>query len=54
MNELFRILESETLIMTEFDNTLVKQLIDTIKVLSKDKILIIFNGGFEMEQNLGE
>jgi ribosomal protein L16 Arg81 hydroxylase len=52
MNELFSILESEALTMTEFDNTLVKQLINTIKVKSKDKILIIFNGGFEMEQTL--
>jgi len=54
MNELFNILESEALAMTEFDNTLVKQLIDTIKILSKNKILIIFNGGFEMEQTLCE
>jgi len=52
MNNLFGILETESLTITEFDNTLVKQLINTIKILSKEKILIIFNGGFEMEQTL--
>lgn len=35
-----------------FDNQLVRQLIQSIKVVSKDKILIKFKSGLEMEQEL--
>lgn len=52
MDELFKILGSEMLNIKEFDNVIVKQLIDTIKVISKDKILIVFNGGFEIKYTL--
>jgi regulator of replication initiation timing len=38
--------------LSEFDNQLVRQLIQSIKVMSKNKIIIRFKSGFEMEQTL--
>lgn len=38
--------------ITEYNNNVVRQLIDTIKVVNEDKLLIIFKGGFQMEQPL--
>jgi site-specific DNA recombinase len=52
LKDLFHILESESLTLNTFDDILVRQIVDTIKVRSKDKILIIFNGGFELEERM--
>lgn len=38
----------------EYSNNVVRQLIDTIKVVNEDKMLIIFKGGIQMEQPLTE
>jgi len=38
--------------ITEYNNNVVRQLIDTIKVVNEDKLLIIFKGGFQLEQPL--
>jgi DNA invertase Pin-like site-specific DNA recombinase/ribosome-associated translation inhibitor RaiA len=38
--------------ITEWDETVIRHFIHTIKVLSKDKIRIIFNGGLEIETYL--
>lgn len=38
--------------ITEYSNNVVRQLIDTIKVVNEDKLFIIFKGGFQMEQPL--
>jgi hypothetical protein len=38
----------------EYSDSVVRQLIDTIKVVNEDKLLIIFKGGFQMEQPLTE
>ena len=35
--------------LTEWDDTLVRQLVDTVKVLTKDKILLILKSGKEIE-----
>ena len=35
--------------ITEWDDTLVRQLVDTVKVLAKDKILLILKSGKEIE-----
>ena len=40
--------------LSNFDNQLVRQLIQSIKVMSKDKILIKFKSGLEMEQELAK
>ncbi len=38
----------------EYDDELIRQMIDTIVVLSKDKIRIVFKGGLEIDQLLEE
>ena len=45
-------LENLTGDFTEWDDSLVRQLIHTVKVLGKDKILITFRAGAEVEENL--
>ena len=39
---------------TEWSETLVRQLVDTVKVLSADRIRVCLRGGIEIEQTLGE
>ena len=34
--------------LTEFDDVIIRKLIECVKVISKTKIIIIFKGGFEM------
>lgn len=36
--------------VTEWSESIIRQLIDTIKVMDKDKLLVIFKGGMEIEQ----
>jgi hypothetical protein len=38
--------------LSGFDNQLVRQLIQSIKVVSKDKIIIRFKSGLEIEQEI--
>jgi len=50
--EIFQILENENLNLIEYDEILVRQLIENVTVLDKDKIRIEFKGGFQIEQML--
>jgi len=52
LTEILEHLESADFNFTEYDDLLVKQLIENIKILSTDKLLITFKGGYEMEQAL--
>ena len=52
ITEIFDILENEKFNFTEYDDAMVRSLIDSIKVLTEDQILVTFKGGFEMEQKL--
>jgi len=36
----------------EWDETLIRQLVDTVKVISADRILVYLRGGFEIEQKM--
>lgn len=47
-----KFLKSADCKLSNFDNQLVRQLIQSIKVVSKDKILIKFKSGLEVEQEL--
>lgn len=38
--------------MTELDNELVRRLIQCIKIMSEDKMVITFKSGIEMEQTM--
>ncbi|MFZ2538376.1 MAG: hypothetical protein WAX04_05700 [Oscillospiraceae bacterium] len=50
MDDICETFDRVSLEVLEYDDTTVRQLIDTIKVMSEDKLLIIFKGGFEMAQ----
>lgn len=50
--EIDRLLNAEALDLTVYDDRLVRRLVDTVKVLSAEKILVIFKGGAEIEQTL--
>ncbi|OLN24696.1 Site-specific recombinase [Desulfosporosinus metallidurans] len=50
VNEMKKFLGARNCAMTEFDNDLVRRLIQSVKVLSKEKIIITFKSGLQMEQ----
>lgn len=49
---ILEILRNADFDIKEYDDVVVRHLIEGINVLSKDKILIVFKGGFELEQRL--
>ena len=38
--------------LTEFDDILMRKLLECVKVISKEKIIVIFKGGYEMEAEI--
>ncbi|MEG0900032.1 MAG: hypothetical protein RSF40_10030 [Oscillospiraceae bacterium] len=52
MGEICETLGKSILAITEYDDKNVRQLIDTIKVVGDNQLLIIFKGGFELEQTM--
>lgn len=38
--------------LTEWDESTIRQLVDTVKVISKEKILVILRGGIQIEQDM--
>ncbi|OLN24706.1 Site-specific recombinase [Desulfosporosinus metallidurans] len=50
VNEMKKFLGDMNCAMTEFDNDLVRRLIQSVKVLSKEKLIITFKSGLQMEQ----
>lgn len=45
-------LEQMSPAITEWDESMIRQLIDTVKVVSPDKIRVYFHGGIEIEQDM--
>ena len=54
MADMETFLSTQTCHITEFDNDLVRRLIEVIKVESRDKLLIKFQSGIVVEQAMGE
>lgn len=52
IDEISSIIDSQNFKVTEFDNVLVRKLIECIKVISKTEILVIFKGGFEVREEV--
>lgn len=52
IEDICRTLQDAPFECTEFKDSVVRQLIDTIKVISADTLHIIFKGGYEVEQRL--
>lgn len=40
--------------ITEWDESMIRQLVDTVKVLSADRIMVCLQGGIEIEQMIGK
>ena len=54
MNIAASILQSTSPALREWDETVIRQLVDTVKVLSAETIVVYLYGGIEVEQNLAE
>lgn len=52
IEDLCKALQDAPFECTEYKDSIVRQMIDTVKVMSADTIRIIFKGGYEMEQHL--
>lgn len=52
MAEIFEILANTDFSLTEYDDILVRQLIENVKIISEAKIRITFKNGLEIEQEL--
>jgi hypothetical protein len=46
------VMEQSSAAITEWDEPLIRQLVDTVKVLSADKILVCLRGGIQVEQSM--
>lgn len=53
MEEIANELEKTAGAITEFDEVTVRQLVSSIKVISKDTLLVCFKGGTEILQTIG-
>lgn len=52
IDDICKALEDAPFEITEYSNNIVRQFIDTIKVVNEDKLLFIFKGGITIEQPL--
>ena len=52
MEQIEHELEHTSAALTDFDEVTVRQLISSIKVLGRDKLLILFKDGTEIEQRI--
>ncbi|OLN26182.1 Site-specific recombinase [Desulfosporosinus metallidurans] len=52
VSEMQKFLGDKKCTMAEFDNELVRRLIQSIKIISEDKMIITFKSGIEMEQTM--
>lgn len=52
LNAMLEVLESTPLTVTEYDDSLTRQLIDTIKVMDCNQLLFVFKDGRTMEQTI--
>lgn len=52
LNRVLERLENEDFTMTEFDDVVVRQLVEKVSVESKDTIKVTFKGGFEVRKEL--
>jgi site-specific DNA recombinase len=49
LNKIMDMIENEKFELETFDNVLIRKLIECVKVLSKNEILVIFKGGYEVK-----
>lgn len=46
------IMEQTSADITEWDESLIRQLVDTVKVISAEKIIVYLRGGIQIEQDM--
>ena len=54
VDEAVELLSGGTAELTEWDESVIRQLVETVKVISKEKILVTLQGGIEVEQQFGK
>lgn len=52
LDKIIDMIEHEKFELETFDNVLVRKLIECIKILSKNEILVIFKGGYEVRSEI--
>ncbi len=52
LDKIMKMIEQEKFELETFDNVLIRKLIECIKVLNKDEILVIFKGGYEVKAEI--
>lgn len=52
LNKIMDMIEHEKFELETFDNVLIRKLIECVKVLSKNEILVIFKGGYEVKAEM--
>lgn len=45
-------LDRDALDITEWDESVIRQMVETVKVMSKDEIIVTLKGGAEINQRL--
>lgn len=53
VDEAVELLNGGTAELTEWDESVIRQLVETVKVISKEKILVTLQGGIQIEQDMG-
>lgn len=53
INDATKVLNSGSESITDWDESMIRQLVDTVKVLSETRVRIYLNGGIEIEKELG-
>ena len=52
INKIMDMIENEKFELETFDNVLIRKLVECVKVLSKNEILVIFKGGYEVKTEI--
>ena len=52
VDEAIRLLSEGNAELTEWDEGTIRQLVETVKIISKEKILVTLHGGMEIEQDM--
>ena len=53
VDEAVELLNTGTPALTEWNEGMIRQLVETVKVISKEKLLVTLQGGIQIEQNIG-
>lgn len=52
IDDAIHLLNAGTSSVAEWDESIIRQLVDTVKVVSKEKIVVTLSGGIQIEQDM--